>query len=90
MGPFPQLDVLIAAVAMHRDLPLAPRNTQDFGRTGVKLLDPWRLTQGRTSTPALIIKNASRGENSAPAGGRHAVGACVGHLGLGRVLLACE
>jgi hypothetical protein len=48
---------------MNLDLPLVARKTQEFRRTGVKLLNPWRLTQGRTSTPALIGKNATRGED---------------------------
>jgi len=40
--PLPQMDALIAAVAINRDLTLVTRNTDDFRRTGVKLLNPWR------------------------------------------------
>jgi predicted nucleic acid-binding protein len=39
--PLPQMDTLIAAVALNRDLILVTRNTDDFMRTGVKLLNPW-------------------------------------------------
>jgi predicted nucleic acid-binding protein len=41
-APLPQMDVLIAAVALNRDLILVTRNTDDFKRIGVKLLNPWR------------------------------------------------
>ena len=40
--PLPQMDTLIASVALNRDLILVTRNTADFQRTGVKLLNPWR------------------------------------------------
>jgi toxin FitB len=40
--PLPQVDALIAAVALNRGLTLVTRNTDDFQRTGVKLLNPWR------------------------------------------------
>lgn len=40
--PLPQMDTLIASVALNRDLTLVTRNTADFQRTGVKLLNPWR------------------------------------------------
>ena len=41
-APLPQMDTLIASVALNRDLTLVTRNTGDFKRTGVKLLNPWR------------------------------------------------
>ncbi|HYN79368.1 MAG TPA: type II toxin-antitoxin system VapC family toxin [Lamprocystis sp. (in: g-proteobacteria)] len=40
--PLPQIDALIAAVAIQRDLTLVTRNTDDFKRTGVTLINPWR------------------------------------------------
>lgn len=37
----PAVDSLLAAVALNRGLILVTRNTRDFERTGVTLLDPW-------------------------------------------------
>jgi predicted nucleic acid-binding protein len=39
--PLPLLDGMIAATALHHDLTLATRNTRDFKRTGVKVLNPF-------------------------------------------------
>lgn len=39
--PMPEMDALIAATATVRDLVLVTRNTSDFQRTGVPLLNPW-------------------------------------------------
>lgn len=41
--PMPEMDALIAATAMVHDLTLVTRNTRDFQRAGVALLDPWTL-----------------------------------------------
>ena len=41
--PMPEMDALIAATALVHDLTLVTRNTKDFQRTGVALLDPWTL-----------------------------------------------
>jgi predicted nucleic acid-binding protein len=41
-APLPQMDTLIAAVAIHHNLTLVTRNTDDFKRTGVRLINPWR------------------------------------------------
>jgi len=40
--PLPEMDALIAATAVVRDLVLVTRNTRDFQRTGVSLLNPWQ------------------------------------------------
>jgi len=40
--PLPATDTLIAATAMNRHLTLVTRNTKDFERMGVSLLNPWR------------------------------------------------
>lgn len=40
--PLPEMDALIAATALVHDLTLVTRNTRDFQRTGVRLLDPWK------------------------------------------------
>lgn len=40
-APIPALDSLIAATAAFHELTLATRNTVDFKRTGIALLDPW-------------------------------------------------
>ena len=37
----PLLDGMIAATALHHDLTVATRNTRDFGRAGVKVLNPF-------------------------------------------------
>lgn len=39
-------DAQIAAVAIHHGLTLATRNTKDFERFDVKLLNPWEKTAG--------------------------------------------
>lgn len=39
--PLPEMDALIAATAIVHDLTLVTRNTKDFQRTGVRLLNPW-------------------------------------------------
>jgi len=39
--PLPLLDGMIAATALHHDLTIATRNTRDFKRTGVKVLNPF-------------------------------------------------
>ncbi len=39
--PMPEMDALIAATAIVHDLTLVTRNTKDFQRTGVRLLNPW-------------------------------------------------
>lgn len=36
------IDMLIAAQAQHRAIPLATRNTRDFAWIGVALIDPWQ------------------------------------------------
>ena len=37
----PLLDSMIAATALHHELTVATRNTRDFARAGVKVLDPF-------------------------------------------------
>ncbi len=37
----PLLDGMIAATALHHDLTIATRNTRDFKKAGVKVLDPF-------------------------------------------------
>jgi predicted nucleic acid-binding protein len=37
----PVLDAMIAATALQHDLTIATRNTRDFGKAGVKTLDPF-------------------------------------------------
>ena len=39
--PLPFSDSQIAAIAISRAAPVATRNTKDFERTGVRLIDPW-------------------------------------------------
>ncbi|CCH76662.1 PilT protein, N-terminal [Nostocoides japonicum T1-X7] len=39
----PEMDALIAATAIVHDLTFVTRNTKDFQRTGVRLLNPWEL-----------------------------------------------
>lgn len=39
--PLPEMDALIGATAIAHDLTLVTRNTKDFERTGVRLLNPW-------------------------------------------------
>ncbi|MFT4231060.1 MAG: type II toxin-antitoxin system VapC family toxin [Microbacterium sp.] len=44
--PMPELDALIAATAIARDLTLVTRNTEVFERAGVRLLNPWQALSG--------------------------------------------
>jgi predicted nucleic acid-binding protein len=39
--PLPLLDGMIAATALYHDLTIATRNTRDFKRAGVKVLNPF-------------------------------------------------
>jgi predicted nucleic acid-binding protein len=41
--PISQFDCQIAAIARARDAAVATRNTVDFERCGVDLIDPWQL-----------------------------------------------
>ena len=41
-NPMPDYDTLIAATALVHSLTVVTRNTEDFERTGVKLLNPWQ------------------------------------------------
>ncbi|MEM9569245.1 MAG: type II toxin-antitoxin system VapC family toxin [Cyanobacteria bacterium P01_E01_bin.34] len=41
-NPIPDYDALIAATALVHSLTVVTRNTEDFERTGVKLLNPWQ------------------------------------------------
>lgn len=41
--PMPEMDALVAATALEHGLTLVTRNTKDFRRAGVDLLDPWGL-----------------------------------------------
>ena len=38
---YSQPDLIIAATALHHDLTVVTRNTSDFARAGVSLVDPW-------------------------------------------------
>lgn len=40
-GRLPEIDSQIAAIAISRKAKIATRNTRDFERTGVELIDPW-------------------------------------------------
>jgi len=40
-GRLPEIDSQIAAIAISRNARIATRNTKDFARTGVELIDPW-------------------------------------------------
>jgi len=40
--PLARLDAQIAAICRANDAPLATRNLEDFHKTGVKLIDPWK------------------------------------------------
>jgi len=40
--PMPLLDSLVAATALHRGLVLVTRNEDDFERSGVGLVNPWK------------------------------------------------
>ncbi len=37
------IDVFLAATADVHDMTLVTRNTRDFGRAGISMLDPWRV-----------------------------------------------
>lgn len=41
--PMPEMDALIAATASVHNLTLVTRNTKDFRRVDIELLDPWAL-----------------------------------------------
>ena len=41
-SPIGTVDALIAATALNHDLAVATRNTREFGKTGVPLLNPWK------------------------------------------------
>lgn len=41
--PISQFDAQIAAIARHRRCKLATRNTEDFERCGLDLIDPWQF-----------------------------------------------
>lgn len=41
--PMPEMDALVAATALEHGLTLVTRNTKDFQRAGIDLLDPWEL-----------------------------------------------
>jgi len=40
-APLPQIDSLLAATALHRNLTLVTRNKRDVAATGVSLFNPW-------------------------------------------------
>ena len=40
-NPMPEYDALIAATALQHGLIIVTRNTNDFTKTGVKLINPW-------------------------------------------------
>ncbi|WP_408640122.1 type II toxin-antitoxin system VapC family toxin [Cutibacterium equinum] len=40
-GPMPEMDALIAATALVHGLVLVTRNTRDFSRSGVPVIDSW-------------------------------------------------
>jgi predicted nucleic acid-binding protein len=40
--PYSAIDAQIAAISLRHDLTLATRNTSDFAKLGVALVDPWR------------------------------------------------
>jgi toxin FitB len=44
--PMPAMDSLIAATALHGNFVLATRNEDDFRRSGVQLLNPWKSGPG--------------------------------------------
>ena len=39
--PVPVIDSLLAATALHHDLRMVTRNTQDFRFSGLEVVDPW-------------------------------------------------
>ncbi|HIW99479.1 MAG TPA: type II toxin-antitoxin system VapC family toxin [Candidatus Nesterenkonia stercoripullorum] len=41
--PMPEMDALVAATALDHGLVLVTRNTKDFQRAGIDVLDPWEL-----------------------------------------------
>jgi predicted nucleic acid-binding protein len=43
---YSQPDLIIAATALHHDLTVVTRNTNDFARVGVSLVDPWTVRAG--------------------------------------------
>lgn len=40
----PSVDALLAATALNRQLTLVTRNTKDFQRCGISLINPWKST----------------------------------------------
>lgn len=42
--PMPEMDALIAATALEHNLTLVTRNTKDFQRIDIELLNPWELS----------------------------------------------
>jgi len=42
-GRLPEIDSQIAAIAISRNATIATRNTKDYARTGVELINPWEL-----------------------------------------------
>lgn len=45
--PKSEHDALIAATALVHNLVVVTRNTPDFARTGVRLLDPWQVREAQ-------------------------------------------
>jgi len=44
--PMPAMDSLIAAAALHGHFVLVTRNEDDFARSGVQILNPWKSSPG--------------------------------------------
>jgi predicted nucleic acid-binding protein len=45
--PFPAIDSLLAATALHHNLTLVTRNVKDLAGMGVALINPWNFEQTR-------------------------------------------